>query len=110
MKRKVISLLLLLLAASTLVFAQASKPASAAKDVKLRFSWWGADSRHKATLAAMKLYETQNPGVKIEGEYGAFANFYLKLITQLNGNTAPTSSKLTTSGFTTCSARTKAGS
>jgi oligogalacturonide transport system substrate-binding protein len=89
MKRKMLSLLLLLIVATTLVFAQTSKPATAAKDVKMRFSWWGADARHKATLAAMKLYETQNPGVKIEGEYGAFANFYLKLITQLNGNTAP---------------------
>ncbi|MHB0895929.1 MAG: ABC transporter substrate-binding protein [Spirochaetales bacterium] len=89
MKRKLLSLLLILISASTLAFAQAGKPASAAKDVKLRFSWWGADSRHKATLAAIKLYETQNPGVKIEGEYGAFGNFYLKLITQLNGNTAP---------------------
>jgi len=89
MKRKVLSLLLLLMVASTLVFAQAGKSTSPAKDVKLRFSWWGADSRHRGTPAAMKLYESQNPGVKIEGEYGAFANFYLKLITQLNGNTAP---------------------
>jgi len=89
MKRKVISMLLLLLAVSSLVFAQTSKPATASKDVNLRFSWWGSDSRHKPTLAAMKAYEALNPGVKIEGEYGAFANFYLKLLTQLNGNTAP---------------------
>ncbi len=85
MKRKFFSLALALILIASAVFAQPST----AKDVKLRFSWWGADARHKATLAAIKQYETLNPGVKIEGEYGAFANFYLKLITQLNGNTAP---------------------
>jgi oligogalacturonide transport system substrate-binding protein len=85
MKRKILSIALVLVLVGSAVFAQPSP----AKDVKLRFSWWGADARHKATLAAIKQYETLNPGVKIEGEYGAFANFYLKLITQLNGNTAP---------------------
>jgi oligogalacturonide transport system substrate-binding protein len=90
MKRKTLPLLLLLLSLSMSVFAQAPKTGTTTpKDVKMRFSWWGGDSRHKATLAAIKLYEEKNPGVKIEGEYGAFGNFYLKLLTQLNGNTAP---------------------
>ncbi|NLM10355.1 MAG: carbohydrate ABC transporter substrate-binding protein [Clostridiaceae bacterium] len=57
--------------------------------VTLRFSWWGADTRHQATLAAMELYSQRNPNVKIEGEYGAFSTFYQKLLTQLAGRTAP---------------------
>jgi len=57
--------------------------------VTLRFSWWGSDTRHKATLEAIKLYEQRHPNVTIEGEYGAFGTFYQKLLTQLSGKTAP---------------------
>ncbi len=62
---------------------------AAPKDIKMRFSWWGGDDRHKATLAALDLYSKKFPNVKIDGEYGAFATFYQKLLTQLNGGTAP---------------------
>lgn len=57
--------------------------------ITLRFSWWGGDTRHKATLEAIELYMELNPHVKIEGEYGAFDTFYQKLLTQLSGKTAP---------------------
>jgi len=83
------------LAFSGVLFAAATqeeKPAAtptAAKEVKLRFSWWGGDDRHKAPLAALELYTKKFPNVKIDGEYGAFATFYQKLLTQLNGGTAP---------------------
>lgn len=59
------------------------------ENITLRFSWWGADTRHQATLAAMELYSSRHPNVKIEGEYGAFSSFYQKLLTQLSGRTAP---------------------
>ena len=32
----------------------------------------------RPTLAAIELYESRNPGVKIVGEYGAFDSFYQK--------------------------------
>lgn len=57
--------------------------------VTLRFSWWGGESRHKATLAAIDLYMKQNPNVTIEAEYGTFDGYYQKLQTQLSGGTAP---------------------
>lgn len=57
--------------------------------VTLRFSWWGSNTRHQATLEAIKLYESRHPNVTIEGEYGAFADMYQKLLTQLAGGTAP---------------------
>lgn len=57
--------------------------------VTLRFSWWGGESRHKATLAAIDMYMKQNPNVTIEAEYGTFDGYYQKLQTQLSGGTAP---------------------
>ncbi|TBL80599.1 ABC transporter substrate-binding protein [Paenibacillus thalictri] len=68
--------------------AQASG-ASANKQVNLRYSWWGSDDRNKAILAAIDAYQKMNPNVKIEGEYGAFASYYQKLLAQLTGGTAP---------------------
>ncbi len=68
---------------------QAEQAAAAPKQVKMRFSWWGGDDRHKATLAALELYNKKFPNVTIDGEYGQFATFYQKLLTQLNGGTAP---------------------
>lgn len=55
----------------------------------LRMSWWGGESRHKATLKAIELYESKNPYIKIEGEYGGWAGYLEKLVTQLAAGTAP---------------------
>ena len=76
-------------------FAEGSKDKNSASQpgntgpVNLRFSWWGGDERHKATLAALDAYHAKYPNITIEGEYGAFGSFYQKLLTQLSGNTAP---------------------
>lgn len=66
------------------IFVNAASP----KEVQLRFSWWGNDSRHKATLKAIELYTKKNPNVKIMAEYGGFDTYYQKLLTQLAGETA----------------------
>ena len=59
------------------------------KKIVLRFLWWGSESRHKATLDAIKLFEEKNPGIKIKAEYGGTDGYFQKLSTQLTGNTAP---------------------
>ena len=59
------------------------------ENVTMRFSWWGGDVRHQATLAALEAYHAEYPNVTIEGEYGAFGSYLQKLLTQLNGGTAP---------------------
>jgi oligogalacturonide transport system substrate-binding protein len=51
--------------------------------------WWGGDTRHKQTLAAISAYEKLHPNVKITGEYGGYSGYEQKLITQLSGGTAP---------------------
>lgn len=62
---------------------------SAGKQVTLRFSWWGGDARHKATLDAINLYKQSHPNVTIEAEYGGFDGYEQKIKTQLAGGTAP---------------------
>jgi oligogalacturonide transport system substrate-binding protein len=58
-------------------------------NVSIRMSWWGGESRHKATLQAIELYQQKNPHVKIVGEYGGWDGYLEKLTTQLAAGTAP---------------------
>jgi len=72
--------------------AKAAAETVAAADgdgVKLRISWWGGDSRHSATLAALDEYMAANPGVTIESEYGAWSGWQDKIATQIAGNSEP---------------------
>lgn len=62
---------------------------SSAEPVTLRFSWWGSDVRHKATLEAIEAYTKLNPHVTIEGEYQGYDGYQQKLMTQIAGNSAP---------------------
>lgn len=57
--------------------------------VTLRFSWWGSDSRHEATLKAIARYSELHPNVTIEGEYQGYDGYQQKLMTQISGKTEP---------------------
>ncbi len=57
--------------------------------VKLRFSWWGGDARHEATLAVIKAFQEKYPWITIEPEYGAQDGYNDKLMTQFASGTAP---------------------
>ena len=72
--------------------AESSVTQTAAKEkepVTLRFSWWGGDSRHEATIKAIESYMEKNPDITIEYEYMGFDTYYQKLLTQLSGGTQP---------------------
>lgn len=71
--------------------SQPSQPTNSQSHVKmeLRFSWWGGDTRHEATLKAIEYYMEKNPNVYISGEYGGFDGYFTKLTTQLSSMTAP---------------------
>lgn len=58
-------------------------------DVVLRFSWWGSDSRATATNEIIKAFEAENPGIKVQGEYGDWSGYWDKLATQVASNDAP---------------------
>ncbi len=82
-------------AAKPAVTSESSKPEptvkepEAAKPITMRFSWWGSDIRHQATLDAIAAYKKKNPHVTIEGEYGGYDGYQQKLMTQLAGGSAP---------------------
>ncbi|ASA25185.1 ABC transporter substrate-binding protein [Paenibacillus donghaensis] len=61
---------------------------ASAKQTTLRFSWWGGEDRHAATLAAIEAYKQVEPNVTIEAEYQGFDGYEQKIKTQLAGKTS----------------------
>lgn len=58
--------------------------------VSIRFSWWGGESRHEATKAAVDAFMKEYPWITVECEYGSFdGGWQDKVATQLAGGTAP---------------------
>ncbi|MGY1848278.1 MULTISPECIES: ABC transporter substrate-binding protein [unclassified Blastococcus] len=57
--------------------------------VTMRMSWWGSDTRHAATQELIDLYESQNEGVTIEGDFTGFADYWDRLATNTAGGQAP---------------------
>jgi oligogalacturonide transport system substrate-binding protein len=55
----------------------------------IRISWWGGDDRHKATLAAIKAFEKENPDIKVKAEYSGWDGVEQKMATQITGQTEP---------------------
>ena len=80
--------LVLLVCLSLPVFARAAQQQEQGP-VTLRFSWWGTDARHKATLDAIAAFERANPDIKIEAEYGAQDGYNAKKTTEFASKTAP---------------------
>lgn len=76
--KKLTSMLTLVLALMILTSA-----VSVAEDAVLRMSWWGGDARHEAILKVIDMFEAQNPGVDIQPEYSAFAQYRDKFNIQL---------------------------
>ena len=73
-----------------------SKPqdSPAAPDGKLdkctiRFSWWGGDDRHEATLKAIDLWNSKHPEITITPEYGGWDGWTEKVTSQISGGTEP---------------------
>ncbi|MCR5502120.1 MAG: extracellular solute-binding protein [Lachnospiraceae bacterium] len=55
--------------------------AESAEPVTLRMAWWGSQTRHDITVAAIELYEQEHPNVTIEYEFFDFDNYFTKLKT-----------------------------
>lgn len=55
----------------------------------LRFSWWGGDDRHQATLEAIDLWNQRHPEIEIVPEYGGWDGWTEKVSAQLSGGTEP---------------------
>ncbi|MBQ9898008.1 MAG: carbohydrate ABC transporter substrate-binding protein [Ruminococcus sp.] len=55
----------------------------------LRFSWWGGDDRHEATLEAIELWNELHPDIGIVPEYGGWDGWTEKVSAQVSGGTEP---------------------
>ncbi len=66
---------------------------------ELRVGWWGDDTRHEATQAALDLFTKKNPDVTIGAEYGGYENYFEKLSTQLAGRKAPDLVQMSVDGY-----------
>lgn len=92
--KKVIALILTSLLLVTGMTACGKKEAAAPlkydpnEKVTLRFSWWGGDTRHKATLEAIKAFEAKYPNITVNAEYAGWDGYQDKQTTQISGGTA----------------------
>ncbi len=80
--------IMIMLLAALPMFANGSSENSESADgkVNLRFSWWGNDARHKATMEVIDKYMEENPNVQISAEYRGQSERE-KIATQLAGGT-----------------------
>lgn len=60
-----------------------------AGSIELRVSWWGSETRHSATLEAIKVYEALHPEIKIIPEYQGWDGYQNKLKAQVMAGNAP---------------------
>ncbi|WP_077624553.1 ABC transporter substrate-binding protein [Sediminibacillus massiliensis] len=58
-------------------------------EITLRMAWWGDQPRNDYTTEVIKMYEEQNPNVKIEAEYANWDDYWQKLSPQAAANELP---------------------
>ena len=61
--------------------------AAAYDECTITFDWWGGDSRHEATQAAVEAFEAKYPGIDVEINFGAWSDWETAKATEyLSGN------------------------
>ncbi len=63
--------------------------ATSGEDVTIKFSWWGGDSRHEATQAAVDAFMKKYPNIKVECQFGAWTGWEDSMSTAFYAGTAP---------------------
>lgn len=61
----------------------------AKEPVTIKFSWWGGDSRHEATLAAIEKFEETYDWITVKPQYGAWSGWEESMATAFATGTAP---------------------
>jgi multiple sugar transport system substrate-binding protein len=97
MKRRLLCLVISAMLAGTVLTGCSEKKATttadpkgnAPKEVTLKVAWWGNQTRTDGTLAVLKMFEQQNPGVKFEPEYYAWNDYWTKMSAEIAGGSAP---------------------
>ncbi len=61
--------------AAAILFSLTGCEKSSDSQQEIRFSWWGGDSRHQATITATDLFTAAHPDISIRTEYGAWSGW-----------------------------------
>ncbi|SDO32345.1 ABC transporter substrate-binding protein [Lentzea jiangxiensis] len=57
--------------------------------VTLRFTWWGADDRHKRTQKVIDMFQRKYPNITVKGEFKEWNGYWDSLATTMAANDAP---------------------
>ncbi len=66
---------------------EAADTTTADGKTEITFSWWGGDSRHEATLAAINKFMELNPDIVVKPNYGAWDGWEEKMATGFSTGT-----------------------
>jgi multiple sugar transport system substrate-binding protein len=83
MKRFLACLLTLALLLGCVSFASAEEQAT------VRIVWWGSQTRHDLTVAALEKFMEKYPNIKVEYEFSDWGGYWSKLATQVAGHLEP---------------------
>jgi len=78
----ILVLLVALLAPATAAYGKQEK-------VELHITWWGSQTRHDKTIAAIELFETQNPNIDVIYEFSGWGDYWTLMTTKASGDNLP---------------------
>lgn len=76
-------------AAAAILLSAAGCTSTGDSTQEIRFSWWGGDSRHQATLEAVEVFSAAHPEITVHTEYGAWSGWEEAAATALYAGTEP---------------------
>lgn len=83
MKRFLVFLMTAVLLLGMVSFARAEEQTT------IRVLWWGTQTRHDLTGAAIEKFMEKNPDIKVEAEFTDWSGYWSKLATQAAGGLVP---------------------
>lgn len=89
MRRTVLILVIALVTVSLFAAGQKDSVPTTPSVTTISMTWWGDTKRNDVYNAVIDLFETANPGVKVERPFSTWALYFDKLSTQLAGGAAP---------------------
>ncbi|MDD3367638.1 MAG: ABC transporter substrate-binding protein [Lachnospiraceae bacterium] len=75
-------------AAETTAATEAAGDAADYEECEISFDWWGGDSRHEATLAAIEAFQAKYPGITVKYNYGAWTDYETARALEFQSKTA----------------------
>jgi ABC-type sugar transport system, periplasmic component len=62
---------------------------SSSQEVAMTVAWWGNQIRNERTQKAIDMFEQENAGIKIDGQFSEWGDYWTKLSTSSAGNMLP---------------------